>query len=134
MPVASKRAYERASPGDGHRYLIDRLWPRGVTKEALRLSEWLKDLSPSPELRTWFGHDPTKYPAFRDRYRRELEAHPALLDRLADEARSGTVTLVFAAHDADHCNATVLKELLEARLSNGPTSERRGRRSPTSGR
>ncbi len=117
MPVVSKRAYEPPSPGDGRRYLIDRLWPRGVTKDRLGLSEWLKDLAPSPELRTWFGHDPAKFPEFRDRYRRELASHPQLLERLTEEAKTGVVTLVFAAHDAAHCNATVLKELLESRAS-----------------
>ncbi len=119
MPVVSKRAYEPPSPGDGRRYLIDRLWPRGVTKDALRLTEWLKDLAPSPELRTWFGHDPAKFPEFRDRYRRELATHPELLERLTEEAKSGKITLVFAAHDATHCNATVLRELLESRASHG---------------
>lgn len=119
MPVAIKRAYESPSPGDGRRYLIDRLWPRGVTKDALRLSEWLKELAPSPELRTWFGHDPAKFPAFRTRYRSELATHPALVERLTEEAKAGKVTLVFAAHDAAHCNAAVLQELLESRVSLG---------------
>lgn len=112
MTVQIKRVYEPPSSSDGRRYLVDRLWPRGVKKADLSLSEWLKDLAPSPELRTWFGHDPLKYPVFRQRYRAELAQQPELLDRLARESRSGTVTLLFAAHDSEHCNASVLRELL----------------------
>jgi uncharacterized protein YeaO (DUF488 family) len=115
MTVRIKRVYEPPAATDGRRYLIDRLWPRGLKKENLHLTEWLKDLAPSPELRTWFGHDPPKYPVFRQRYRAELESRPDLLDRLMREARSGTVTLLFAAHDVEHCNASVLRELLEER-------------------
>jgi len=116
MSVQTKRVYEPPASTDGRRYLIDRLWPRGLTREDLRLTEWLKDLAPSPELRTWFGHDPPKYPVFRQRYRTELENHPDLLDRLVREARSGTVTLLFAALDTEHCNASVLRELLGEQL------------------
>jgi uncharacterized protein YeaO (DUF488 family)/nitrite reductase/ring-hydroxylating ferredoxin subunit len=116
MSVQTKRAYEPPAPADGRRYLIDRLWPRGIRKRDLLFDEWFKDLAPSPELRTWFGHDPSKYPAFRRRYRAEIAKHPDLLDRLVREARSGTVTLLFAAHDVEHCNASVLRELLDERL------------------
>jgi uncharacterized protein YeaO (DUF488 family) len=116
MTVHTKRVYEPFAPTDGSRYLIDRLWPRGLKKEDLRLTEWLKDLAPSAKLRAWFGHDPPKYPLFRKRYRAELEQRPDLLARLAREARSGTVTLLFAAHDAEHCNAAVLRELLAERF------------------
>jgi uncharacterized protein YeaO (DUF488 family) len=116
MSVQTKRVYEPPSATDGRRYLIDRLWPRGLRKESLLLTEWLKDLAPSPGLRTWFGHDPEKYPIFRRRYRAELEAHPDLIDRLVREARSESITLLFAAHDAEHCSAAVLQELLEERL------------------
>jgi len=116
MSVQTKRVYEPLSAADGRRYLIDRLWPRGLRKESLHLAEWLKDLAPSPGLRTWFGHDPAKYPIFRRRYRAELTAHPDLIDRLAREARSVPVTLLFAAQDAEHCNASVLREFLEERL------------------
>lgn len=116
MSVQTKRVYEPPSAADGRRYLIDRLWPRGLRKESLPLTEWLKDLAPSPGLRIWFGHDPEKYPTFRRRYRAELDAHADLIDRLVREARSVPVTLLFAAHDADHCNASVLRELIEERL------------------
>jgi uncharacterized protein YeaO (DUF488 family) len=118
MPVRTKRVYEPPSATDGRRYLVDRLWPRGITKGAARVTEWLKDLAPSAELRVWFGHDPLKYPAFRSRYLAELRPKSALIDRLAEEACSGTVTLLFAARDAEHCNAAVLAELLEKRLRN----------------
>lgn len=121
MTVQTKRVYESPSSSDGRRYLIDRLWPRGIRKVDLSLTGWLKDLAPSPELRTWFGHDPPKYPVFRRRYRAELLQHPELLDRLVQESLSGTVTLLFAAHDGEHCNASVLRELLVAR------SRRRGK-------
>ncbi|MGI0052858.1 MAG: DUF488 domain-containing protein [Thermoplasmata archaeon] len=121
MTVAAKRAYEAPLPGDGRRYLIDRLWPRGVRKEKLLLTDWLKELGPSDELRTWFGHVPAKYRVFRQRYRRELTKQTALLTRLTQEARADMVTLVFSARDVDHCNATVLKELLEERIQkDGP--------------
>jgi uncharacterized protein YeaO (DUF488 family) len=116
MSVRTKRVYEPPAATDGQRYLIDRLWPRGLRKEDLHVTEWLKDLAPSPELRTWFGHEPDRYPIFRRRYRAELEKRPDLLDRLVREARSGTVTLVFAALDTEHCNASVLRELLEEQL------------------
>ncbi len=129
MTVRVKRVYAPPSKTDGRRYLIDRLWPRGVRKEDLLLSEWLKDLAPSTELRSWFGHDSSKYLVFRRRYRLELERHPDLLDRLAREARSKDVTLLFAAHDVEHCNATVLRELLNERLraTNRRPPDRRNR-------
>jgi len=116
MSVQTKRVYAPLAATDGQRYLIDRLWPRGLRKANLHLTEWLKDLAPSPELRTWFGHEPDRYAIFRRRYRTELEKHPDLLDRLVREARSGTVTLLFAAFDTEHCNASVLRELLEEQL------------------
>ena len=124
MTVQTKRVYEPPSSSDGRRYLIDRLWPRGIKKKDLSLSEWRKDLAPSPELRTWFGHDPLKYPVFRQRYRAELAQQPELLDRLARESRSGTITLLFAAHDSEHCNASVLQELLIERSRRGTKAER----------
>jgi len=116
MSIRTKRVYEPLSKADGRRYLIDRLWPRGVGRADLRFDAWFKEIAPSPELRTWFGHDTTKYPAFRRRYRAELEKHPDLLDRFVREARSGTVTLLFAARDIEHCNASVLRDLIEERL------------------
>jgi uncharacterized protein YeaO (DUF488 family) len=117
--IGTKRAYEPPAPGDGHRVLIDRLWPRGLAKDAARIDEWLKDLAPSNELRQWFGHDPARFPDFRVRYQRELanETAEAQLDALARRARQGPVTLVYAAHDELHNNAAVLAELLKKRLA-----------------
>jgi uncharacterized protein YeaO (DUF488 family) len=116
MSVHTKRVYEPPAITDGRRYLVDRLWPRGLRRETLHLTEWLKDLAPSPALRIWFGHDPDRYPVFRERYRAELESHPDLIERLVRESQSSTVTLLFAARDPEHCNASVLREILEERL------------------
>ena len=106
-----KRVYEPAAGADGKRLLVDRVWPRGITKEKAALSEWLKEVAPSTELRKWFGHDPARFAEFRERYRAELEGSTAL-----DQLRKikGVVTLVYGAHDEAHNQAAVLKELLEA--------------------
>ena len=114
--IRIKRAYEPPSPEDGRRILIDRLWPRGVRKEEARIDEWRKELAPSDQLRKWFGHEPAKFPEFRERYRKELLRQRDSLAALAIEAERGVVTLVYAAKDSEHCNATVLKELLEESL------------------
>ena len=111
--IRLKRAYEAAAAGDGKRFLVERLWPRGVTKAALRLDGWLKDVAPSPALRTWYGHDVKKWAEFRRRYVAELKANAAALAPLRAAARSGTVTLVFAARDPEHCSALVLKQFVE---------------------
>ncbi len=116
MTLKTKRAYEPASPSDGKRYLVDRLWPRGVTREELAIDGWLKEIAPSDDLRKWFGHDPKKFPEFRRRFLEELTPRRELLDRLADEAREGAVTLIFGAKDAEHCNAGVLREILANKL------------------
>ena len=112
--VSLKRAYEAPEPGDGYRVLIDRLWPRGVSKEALALDAWLKDLAPSDELRRWFGHDPERWEEFRKLYRAEL--HDAgkriLLSDLAARIEKGPVTLVYGAKDEEHNDAVVLREIL----------------------
>lgn len=115
--VAIKRAYDAAEPADGTRVLIDRLWPRGVSKEKAKIDLWLKDVAPSAELRTWYGHDPAKFDEFRRRYLEELAREPGKsgIARLREMAEQGPVTLVFAAHDAAHANATVLRELLNTR-------------------
>jgi uncharacterized protein YeaO (DUF488 family) len=115
MAVHLKRAYEPASPADGKRYLVDRLWPRGVRREDLRLDAWLKELAPSTELRRWFGHDPARWQEFRQRYRKELGRPEvaSVLARLAREAKDETVTLVFGAKDVRHNDAVVLKETIE---------------------
>ncbi len=112
--IRIKRIYDPASPGDGRRILIDRLWPRGLKKEEARFDEWLKDLAPSDELRKWFSHDPAKWSEFQKRYRSELRGKAELLERLRTEARKGTVTLLYSARDEEHNNAVVLKELLAA--------------------
>lgn len=117
--VKTKRAYERASRTDGFRVLVDRLWPRGITKRAARLDAWAKDLAPSPELRTWFGHDPERFGAFSVRYRQELARPPAdtALEELVRRAARGTVTLVYGARDEVHNGAIVLKQEIESALA-----------------
>lgn len=107
-----KRAYAAPAPEDGRRILVDRLWPRGVSKARAALDDWMKDLAPSPELRRWFGHDPARWEEFRRRYQRELEDQGARLGQLRDMARAGPVTLVFAARDEAHNEAVVLREVL----------------------
>ncbi len=117
--IALKRAYEPPARQDGYRVLVERLWPRGVRKEALDLDEWAKEVAPSTELRKWYAHDPAKWKEFVQRYRREL-ANPEVqpeLDALAARARRGRVTLLFAAHDPALSNATVLKEVLDRRAA-----------------
>ncbi|MFP5222640.1 MAG: DUF488 domain-containing protein [Acidobacteriota bacterium] len=110
-----KRVYDAPAPDDGRRYLIDRLWPRGLTKAELSLDGWLKDLSPSTELRQWFGHEPAKWDEFKRRYAQELESRQVggLLERLRDEAASETVTLLFAAKDQEHNHALVLRDFIK---------------------
>lgn len=114
--IKLKRAYEQAEPGDGARYLVDGLWPRGVAKDALQLTAWLREVAPSAELRTWFGHDPARWDEFRRRYWAELDARPQAWEPLLRAARSGTITLVFAARDSEHSNAVALRDYLHARL------------------
>jgi uncharacterized protein YeaO (DUF488 family) len=111
--VKLKRAYDAPTKADGRRVLVDRVWPRGVSKDELRLDEWLKDLAPSAALRAWFGHDPAKWDAFKVRYFRELDERPEAVARLVARRREGTMTLVFAAKDVRHNNAVALKEYLE---------------------
>jgi uncharacterized protein YeaO (DUF488 family) len=124
--IRTKRAYDPPSPNDGLRVLIDRLWPRGVTKERARIDRWSRELAPSTELRRWYGHDPTRFARFRERYRTELLRQREALAALAVESEKGPVTLVYAAKDAQHCNATVLKELLSEVLRGGlPGSDSR---------
>lgn len=111
--IRSKRVYDEPAAEDGKRILVDRLWPRGISKDAARIDEWLKEIAPSDELRKWFGHDPARWDEFRERYRRELEAKAELLEQLRGLAKKGTVTLLFAAKDEAHNNAVVLKEMLD---------------------
>lgn len=110
--IRIKRAYEPPTRDDGVRILIDRLWPRGVKKEALALDRWAKELSPSTELRQWFAHDPARWPEFGQRYAAELRQHPELLDALRAQARKSPITLVYAAHDEAHNNALALRDIL----------------------
>jgi uncharacterized protein YeaO (DUF488 family) len=112
MDVRLKRAYEPAEASDGYRVLIDRLWPRGVSREQAHLGEWARELAPSSELRRWFGHDPARFEEFRDRYSAELAAHDDKLRELRRRARSETLTLVYGARDTEHNDAVVLAEIL----------------------
>lgn len=114
--VRVKRVYERASRSDGTRLLVERLWPRGMRKEALPLDRWLRDVAPSPELRRWYGHDPRKWPEFRRRYRAELDANPDAWHPIVETARSGMVTLLYSARDAERNSAIVLRDYLAVRL------------------
>ncbi len=113
--IALKRVYEKAARGDGKRFLVERLWPRGVKKEALELDAWMKDVAPSAELRRWFAHDPKKWDEFRCRYYGELNAHPAACQPILDAARRGKVTFLYSSHDSEHNNAVVLREYLESK-------------------
>jgi uncharacterized protein YeaO (DUF488 family) len=115
-PLRLKRVYEPAAPDDGLRILIDRLWPRGLSKDKAAVDHWMKDIAPSTDLRKWFGHDPDRWPEFRRRYMEELRQHTPLLDQLVDLTRTQTVTLVFGAHDEEHNDAVVLGEVLRKRL------------------
>ena len=110
--VRLKRVYEPATSDDGTRILVDRLWPRGLSKADAGLDLWLKDIAPSTELRRWFGHDPNRWPEFRQRYRRELAQHTAELDQLRALAGQGTVTLLYGARDEQHNDAVVLRDTL----------------------
>ncbi len=122
--IQTKRAYERASKDDGQRILVERLWPRGVKKEALRLDRWIRDIAPSTALRQWFQHDPVKWGEFRRRYFRELEQHADVWQPLLALARRGRVTLVYSAHDTEHNNAVALEEFLKSKMRPKSTSSR----------
>ena len=110
--VRIKRAYEPPSPHDGIRVLVDRLWPRGVKKADADISQWMKEIAPSNELRKWFGHDPERWEEFRRRYNAELTAKRELMGQLRELARKGPLTLVYSAHDETHNQAVILREKL----------------------
>jgi uncharacterized protein YeaO (DUF488 family) len=110
--VRLKRAYEPASPEDGTRVLVERLWPRGVTRAEAALDDWVKAIAPSPELRKWYGHEVARWPEFRRRYLAELAGQGEAVAALKARAEAGRLTLVFAAHDAEHSSAAVLREVL----------------------
>src|SRR5256714_15352580 len=131
MPVSIKRAYDPPDDADGVRLLVDRLWPRGVSKAAARIDHWLKDLAPSDGLRKWFGHDPARWDVFKARYFKELNGHAEARSELRKLARTGRVTLVYAAKDPEHNNAAALKEFLgrpPSRRRSSATRATRGRR------
>ena len=113
--VRLKRAYDPAEPEDGTRILVDRLWPRGLSRGEAKVDHWLKDVAPSPQLRKWFGHDPTKWKEFEGRYWKELQREKQSVDLLRRKAKHGTVTLVYAARDEEHNGALALKQFLERR-------------------
>ena len=121
--VRTKRAYEAPAPQDGTRILIDRLWPRGIKKEALAVDQWCKELAPSTALRQWFGHEPARWEEFERRYAAELQSHAAQMDALRTLARKGTLTLVYGAHDELHNDAVVLRALLLAPPADRPAPE-----------
>ncbi|HYD55952.1 MAG TPA: DUF488 family protein [Burkholderiales bacterium] len=112
-PVLLKRAREAPSDSDGMRVLVDRLWPRGLSKEAVKADLWLRDVAPSDALRRWYSHDVRRWTLFRRKYRSELARRPEVLDLLNDLRRQAPVTLLFGARDAEHCHATVLREVLD---------------------
>jgi uncharacterized protein YeaO (DUF488 family) len=112
LTINLKRVYEEPSAKDGERVLVDRLWPRGLTKEKAKVDLWLKEIAPSAELRKWFGHDPTKWVEFKKRYGAELKANAAQVAQLRAEAKKGPVTLVYGAKDEEHNDAVVLLEWL----------------------
>lgn len=114
--VNVKRAYDPAGRDDGRRFLVERLWPRGIRKESLRMDAWLKDVAPSTELRQWFSHDPVKWPEFQRRYRAELDANPDAWQPILDAASDGEVTLIYSSHDAEHNNAVALRDYLNQKL------------------
>lgn len=113
MVILLKRAYEPPGPDDGFRVLVDRLWPRGVSKDSARIDLWLKDIAPSTSLRKWFDHDPAKWNEFSDRYLSELRHNAEAVTQIMEHVRRGPVTLVYGAKDKEHAHALVLKAYLE---------------------
>jgi len=114
--IKIKRVYEKASSRDGARFLVDRLWPRGVRKETISVTAWLREVAPSQKLRSWFGHDPKRWAEFRKRYNVELSANRETWMPILKAAAKGNVTLLFSAHDSDHNNAVALQKFLKRRL------------------
>jgi uncharacterized protein YeaO (DUF488 family) len=114
--LKTKRVYESAEVSDGVRFLVDRLWPRGIKKEKLEMKAWLKDVAPSPALRKWFAHDPTKWQEFQQRYRAELKANSDAWEPILEAAKGGDVTLLYSARDTEHNSALLLKTFLEEQM------------------
>jgi len=111
--VKVKRVYDPASPGDGRRILVDRLWPRGIRKEDAAIDEWLKDIAPSNELRKWYSHDPAKWGEFRKRYKAELKDKAGVIEKLRQESKKRTVTFLYSSKETKLNNAVALKEFIE---------------------
>ena len=128
--IKLKRAYDQVSPTDGTRLLVERLWPRGLSKETLKLDGWIREIAPTTELRKWFRHEPAKWPKFRTRYFRELDSQPESWRSIVSLSRRGTVTLVYSSHDEEHNNAVALREYLQLktrrRAKPRRSAERRG--------
>jgi uncharacterized protein YeaO (DUF488 family) len=122
MDIRLKRAYEPAAPADGYRILIDRLWPRGISRHEAKLDDWDKELPPSAELRRWFAHEPKRFEEFRRRYIEELRDERPRLKALRRRAREGTLTLAYSARDTEHNDAVVLAEVLRRGLPKGQRS------------
>ncbi len=117
MMIQLKRAYDKPDKSDGERFLVERLWPRGVKKSSLPLVAWLKDVAPSTELRKWYEHDPAKWNEFRKRYFADLKKEPEAWQPLIEAARKGTISLVYSSHETEFNNAAALKEFLTAELA-----------------
>ena len=115
--IQLKRVYDEPSAQDGARFLVERLWPRGLRKEDLHAEGWLKDVAPSTELRKWFSHDPEKWLEFQNRYFTELDGQPQGWEKILDATRKGNVTLLYSSHDAEHNNAVALQKYLEKKLA-----------------
>jgi len=113
VAVGIKRVYDKPAKTDGRRVLVDRVWPRGLTKKEARVDDWLKEIAPSTALRKWLGHDPARWKEFQKRYAKELKNRHERIEQLAQEARKRTVTLLFGARDIEHNNAVALKEYIE---------------------
>ena len=123
-----KRTYDPPAPGDGRRILVERLWPRGMKKEAVAADVWMKEVAPSTQLRQWFSHQVERWEEFRRRYREELDAHPDAWEPILDAAKRGTVTLLYSAHDVLHNGAVVLRDYLVERQAKQSRLGSRGHR------
>lgn len=129
--IRVKRVYDAPDSGDGERILVDRMWPRGLSKKRAAVDLWLRDLAPSDELRRWFGHNPARWAEFKKKYHRELQTSPRSVEAIRTYTRGEVVTLLFAARDVDHNNAVALREYLDEWLKHGvaPNHERSALRS-----
>jgi uncharacterized protein YeaO (DUF488 family) len=113
MGFRLKRVYDNPAKADGRRVLVDRVWPRGLTKREVQIDDWLKEIAPTTRLRKWFGHDPARWTEFKKRYAAELKGQREQVEQLAQKAKKRTITLLFGAKDVEHNNAVALKEFLE---------------------